>query len=190
MSKRKPATVSKRARSNREPATAPKGTRRQEVVAQAQRNRQDFVRSGKESPLRSVVGSAESANDVVGEPKQETPIVDNRARAVALEAMLQASLQNDLGQKTRDNNPKTGIYFSLPLANMQACQAKLLEAAQAEMQFAFEFIRELVTIRSPFEFWAIVAVFAGRHVAMIGTHSKDLAACWRIEPPEPAVLGR
>ncbi len=110
---------------------------------------------------------------------QRTPIVDNRARAAALEAILQASLQDDVGRKMRDNNPGKGFEFFLPLANMQAYQAKLLEVTQANMQFAFEFIQRLATIRSPFEVWAVIAEFTGRRILMIGKHSKELAAFWR-----------
>jgi hypothetical protein len=57
---------------------------------------------------------------------------------------------------------------------MQAYQAKLLEVAQAEMQFAFDFIQRLVKIRSPFEFWAVIAEFAGRRIIMTGKQSKEL----------------
>ncbi len=117
--------------------------------------------------------------EVRDQPQPETPIVDNRARAAALEAILQASLQDDVGRKMRDNNPGTGFEFFLPLANMQAYQAKLLEVTQANMQFAFDLIQRLATIRSPFELWAVVAEFTGRRILLIGKHSKELAAFWR-----------
>jgi hypothetical protein len=183
MSKRKPAAASKRAQSNPKPATA-----RKRGAARAQRNKQEFVRSPKGSPWRVVAGGSTESPIESDAGSTETPIVhddpeqvDNRARALALEAILQASLQSDLGQQMRDNNPKKGFDFSLPVANLQAYQAKLLEATQANMQFAFEFIQRLATVRSPFEFWAVIAEFTGRRVIMIGKHSKELAAFWRID---------
>jgi hypothetical protein len=48
-------------------------------------------------------------------------------------------------------------------ANMQVYQAKLLEMAQANMQFAFEFGPRLATIRSPFEFFALSGIFVLAH---------------------------
>ncbi len=178
MSKRKMAT--KRVRSNPKPATSPKRDRRPKVAARAQRKKQAVIRSPKDSPLRPVAaGSTEAPMDVRDQLQPETPIVDNRARAAALEAILQASLQNDVGRKMSDNNPGKGFEFLLPLANMQAYQAKLLEVTQANMQFAFEFLQRLATIRSPFEVWAVIAEFTGKRIVMIGKHSKELAAFWR-----------
>jgi len=164
--------------SSRKPATAPKRAR-PKVAARAHRNKQAFIRSP--SPLQPVAAvSAEPPIEFHDDSKQETPILDNRARAAALEAVLQTALQNDFGQQTRDNDPKKGFDFSLPMANMQAYQAKLLEATQANMQFGFEFIQRLATIKSPFEFWAVIAEFTGRRVFMIGKYSKELAPFWRI----------
>ena len=176
MSKRKTAT--KRVRSNPKPATSPKRERRPKVAARAQRKKQAVIRSPKDSPLRPVAaGATEAPMEVRDQLQPETPIVDNRARAAALEAILQASLQNDVARKMSDNNP--GFVFSLPLANMQAYQAKLLEVTQANMQFAFDLIQRLATIRSPFEVWAVLAEFTGKRIVMLGKHSKELAAFWR-----------
>jgi len=185
MSKRKKAVPSKRAQSNRKPATAPKRARQLKVATRAQRNKQAFVRSSR--PLRAVnAGRTEPPIEVHNEPKQETPRqetanVDNRERAVALEAILQAALQDDLSKKMRENNPKKGFDFGLLISNVQAYQAKLLEVTQANTQFVFELSQRLATIRSPFEFWAIIAEFTGRLIIMIGKYSKELAAFWRID---------
>jgi hypothetical protein len=178
MSKRKVA--SKRVLSKRKATTSPKRARRQNVASRAQRKTQAFVRSPKDSPSRHVAtNSTKAPIEVHDDPKPETPIVDNRARAAALETILQASLQNDFTGKLRDSIPGRGFDFSLPLAKMQDYQAKLLEVTQANVQFSFEFMQRLATTRSPFEFWAIIAEFAGRRIVMIGKHSKELAAFWR-----------
>jgi hypothetical protein len=170
---KKPAAASKRAPSKRKPTRVPKATRRPKVAARAHRNKQHVVRSPTESPLLS---SAHSPNEVQGDPKRETAVMDNRARALALEAILQASLHN--------NNQDKGSDFS---SNIPAYQAKLLEVAQAEMQFAFDFIQRLVKIRSPFEFWAVIAEFTGRRIIMTGKQSKELTIDrFRV----PALLGR
>lgn len=184
MSKRKQEAASKRAPSNRKPATAPKRAGRPKVAARAHRNKQAFVRSPR--PLRSVTsGLTEPPIEFHHEPKQETPsqqtpIVDNRARAIALEAILQAALQDDLSRKMKENNPKLGFDFALIISNLQAYQSKLLEVTQANMQFVFDLTQRLAASKSPFEFLAVIAEFSGRRIIMIGKHSKELAAFWRI----------
>jgi hypothetical protein len=159
--------------SNRKPATASKRARRTKVAARAQWNKQAVVRSPKDGSLRSIAAeSPDSPLEALDESKQQTPIVENRA-----------ALQDGLSQKMTDNNAKKGLDFSLPMANMQAYQATLLEVTQANMQFAFEFGQRLATTRSPFEFLAVIAEFTGRRIVMIGKHSKELAAnsFWRID---------
>ncbi len=106
-------------------------------------------------------------------------MADNRARAAALDAILQASLQSGGGRVTSDNNPGKGLDFFQPLASMQAYRAKLLDVSQENLQFTFEFIQRLAKIRSPYEFWAVIAEFAARRMMMIGRHSKELAAFWQ-----------
>jgi hypothetical protein len=175
MSKRKPATASKRAQSNRKPVTA-----RKRVAARAQRNKQQFVRSPKGSPFHLVAaGSTESPVEGHEATQQQGPSAENRARAVALEAMLQATLQDGFSQKMKDNGPKRQFDFSLVIQNLQAYQAKLLEVTQANMQFLFEFSQRLATIRSPFEFFAVIAEFTGRRIIMTQKDSKELAAFLR-----------
>jgi hypothetical protein len=159
MSKRKPATTSKRAR-------GPK------IAARAQRNKQAVVRSKKDNPQRPVAaGSTESPAKLHDDSTREVSVVESPA----------AALQGSLGEKIR-NNPKKGFDFPLATANVQAYQAKLLEIAQANMQFAFEFGPRLATIRSPFEFFALIAEFTSRRIDMLQKHSKEMAAYsfWRI----------
>ena len=58
---------------------------------------------------------------------------------------------------------------------MQAYQAKLLEMAQANMQFAFEFAQKLATIRSPFEILSVIAEFTSKRIDMFRKYSKEMA---------------
>jgi hypothetical protein len=159
MSKRKLATPSKRARN-------PK------MASRAQQNKQAVIRSPKDNFLRSVaMGAIVSPSKLHEDSKQEAPIVEPRLGV----------LQDDLSQKMRDSDPKQG--FALATANMQAYQVKLLEIAQANVQFAFEFGLRLAAIRSPIEFFAVISEFTSKRIDMFGQHSKELAAYpfWRIE---------
>ena len=51
----------------------------------------------------------------------------------------------------------------------------MVEMAQANMTFAFEFSRRLATIRSPLEFLNVIAEFARDRIAMFGKYSKEMA---------------
>ena len=169
MSKRKPAPASKRARN-------PK------MTARAQRNKQSIVRSPKENLLRSVAAVSIEPPPELHDPKHEVPIIEPRVDA----------LPNDLSQRMTDSDLTKG--FALATANMQAYQAKLLEMAGANAQFALEFSLRLATIRSPTEFFGVITEFTSRRVDMFGQHSKELAAYpfWRIKPPREltALAGR
>jgi len=154
MSRRKPATASKS-----------KQARNPNLAARAQRAKQAIVRSPKDNPLRSVTaGSTKSLPKLHNDSKQEAPLVENPATAS----------QDDFTQMMRDNDSTKGFDFSLATANVQAYQAKLLEMAQANMQFAFEFPQRLATIRSPFELLSVIAEFTGKPIAMFGKCSKEV----------------
>jgi hypothetical protein len=68
-------------------------------------------------------------------------------------------------QRTTNNNSKEGIVF---YANTDVLlyQAKLLEMAQANMRFAFEFVQRLATIRSLVEFPGVMAEFTNKRIAI------------------------
>jgi hypothetical protein len=155
MSKRKPATASKRARNPQR-------------AARAQRNKQAIVRSPKENFLRSI-------------PPVEAPrkLYDDPKHQARIETRVDA-LPDDLSQRMSDQSTEG---FSLATANMQAYQAKLLEITKANVQFVFEFSLRLATIRSPTEFFAVIAEFTSRRIDMFGQHSKEVAAYpfWRIK---------
>ena len=144
MSKRKPATASKHARS-------PK------IAAKAQRAAQAIVRSPKDSRLRSAeAGTTESPPKRPDDSHQEALLVKKTA------------LQDDFKQPMTTN-------FSLATANVRVYQAKVLEMAQANMQFASEFAQRLATIRSPVEFPSVVAEFTSKRIAMFGKYSREMA---------------
>jgi hypothetical protein len=152
MSKRKPA-VSKHAR-------------RPKKAAKAQRANQAVVRSPKDSGLRSVAaGWTESTPQCHNDSKQKAAIVENPA----------AALHDNSKNAIKDNDSKKAFDFSSATANVRAYQAKLLEMAQANMQFAFEFGQRLATIRSPVETFSVIAEFTSKRMAMFRKYSKEMA---------------
>jgi hypothetical protein len=147
MSKRKPATASKRAR---HPKTA----------AKAQRATQAIVRSPKDERLGS-----SRASKTESSPRPENPqpqaFVENSVTA----------LQDVRGQTTDDGATKLA-RVSLP--NAGAYQTKLLEMAQANMQFAFEFSQRLAAMRSPAEIPSVMGEFTSRRMAMFWRYSREM----------------
>jgi hypothetical protein len=151
MSKRKPATASKPPRSK--------------IAAKAQRAKHAIVRSSKDSLLASVAADlTESPAAHHSDSEQEVSSVENRATA----------LRDGYKHPMRDNDPNKGLDFSSATATVQAYQAKLLEMAQANIQFAFEFAQRLATIRSPVDIFSVIAEFTSKRIAMFGKYSKDL----------------
>src|SRR4029453_11311666 len=140
--------------SKRKPATASKHAHSTKIAAQ--RANQAIIRSPKNSPLRSV--AAESS------PKQEAPLVESPA----------AALQDDFKQTMRDNDSNKGFDFSSATASVRAYQAKLVEMAQANMQFALEFAQRLATIRSPLEFLRVIEELTSKRMAMFQKYSKKM----------------
>jgi len=166
--------------SKRNPATASKHTHSPKIAAKAQRAAQAIVRSPKDSRLRSVeTGSTESLPKRDNDSKQEAPLVENPVTTLQQEAPLvenpATALQDDCKQTMTDNDTKKGFDFFSTTANVRAYQAKLLEMAQANMQFAFEFAQRLATIRSPVEFLGVNAEFTSKRIAMFRKHSKEMA---------------
>ena len=148
MSKRKPATASKHARSHK-------------IAAKAQRAAQAIVRSPKDSRGAGTTASPSKHPD---DSQQEAFLVENPVTA----------LQDDYKQTMTDRESKKWNNFSLATA-VQAYQAKVLEMAQANMQFASEFAQRLATIRSPVELPIVIAEFTSKRIAMFGKYSKEMA---------------
>jgi hypothetical protein len=150
--------------SKRTPATASKHARSPKIAAKAQRA-QTIVRSPEIS--RSVAASsAESSPKPHNESKPTAPL--------AIENPVTA-LQEDVSHTRTDNSLSKGFDLSSATANVRAYQAKLLEIAQANMTFAFEFSQRLATIRSPVEFFTVVAEFTSKRIAMFGKYSTEMA---------------
>jgi|ERR1700676_2321407 hypothetical protein len=151
--------------SKRKPATASKHTRNPKIAAKAHRANQAVVRSPKESRPRPVAaGSTESPPKGHNDSKQEAPLIENPATA----------LQDAGKQMMRDNDSNKGFDFSSATANVRAYQAKLLEMAQANMQFALEFAQRLATVRSPVEILRVIEEFTGKRIAMFRKYSKEM----------------
>jgi hypothetical protein len=148
MSKRKSSTVSKRARS-------PK------IAAKAQRAAHAIVRSPKNSRLRSVgAGMTDAPRKRADASLQEALHVEDPATAL---------------QPMTDSDSKNWTNFSVTTANVGAYQAKMLEMAQANVQFAFEVTQRFATIRSPVEFPSVIAEFTSKRIAMFRKYSREMA---------------
>jgi hypothetical protein len=164
MSKRKPATASKHARS-------PK------IAARSHRANQDVVRSPKDKRPRLVAaGPSLSPPERHNDSRQEAPFVENPVTA------LQVTLQDDCNQTMPDDGSKRGFGFSSATADLQAYQTKMMEMAQANMQFGFEFAQRLATLRSPVEFLSVIGELTSKRIAMFRKHSKEMAelSTWRL----------
>jgi hypothetical protein len=174
MSKRKPAKASKR-------APSPK------IAARAQRNKQDIVRSAKDELLRSVAaspiesplelsvaaGPIESPLELHDDSKQNAPIVEKH-EASSVEKQKAPIAENRVAVLQDHFGQTKGFGFSLAAANVQAYQAKLLEIAQANMQFTFEFAQRLAAIRSPFEFLSVIAQSTNKRMDIFRKYSKEM----------------
>ena len=155
--------------SKRKSTKGPKRAHNPKMAARAQRNKPSIVRSSKNGLQRSKAGgSAESPSEVHDDAKREAPFAETAA-----------ALQNGVG--VTDNNATV---------NVQAYQATLLEMAQANLEFAFEFGPRLVKIRSPLEFFALIAEFTSKRIGMFQKYSKVMAAnsFWRLNTPEHPTL--
>jgi hypothetical protein len=155
MSKHKPAK-SKRARS-------PK------IAARAQRNKQAIVRRPEGNFLRSAAAGA--TGRLHDDSKQRAPLVEDPVVA----------LQDEFSQKMRINDPEKTVSFSLVTANMQPYQGKLLEMVRANMQLTFELSQRLATIKSPIEFFVVIAEFTGRRINMFAKYSMASYPFWGSE---------
>jgi Phasin protein len=142
--------------SKRKPAKAAKHARSPKIAAKAQRANQAIV--------RSPAGPTESPSKSHANSKQAL-LVENPVTA----------LQDDYEQTMTDSDSKKSTIFSLATANVSAYQAELMEMAQANMQFAFEFVQRLAALRSPVEFPGVIAEFTSKQIAMFRKYSKEMA---------------
>ena len=159
--------------SKRKPATASKHVRNPKIATKAQRASQAIVRSPKVR-LRSVAAdSAESSPKRRNDLKPVAPLAIPVAPLVIENPVT--ALQEDFKKTMTVNSLSKGFDLSSATANVRAYQAKLLEMAQANMTFAFEFSQRLATIRSPLEFLNVISEFTSKRIAMFGKYSKEMA---------------
>jgi hypothetical protein len=166
--------------SKRTPPTASKRIQRPKIAEKAQRAAQDIVRSPKGKRMRSVeTDSTESVPKPDSDSKKEADFIKNPVTALQREALLAehlaTALHDDYKKTLTDNASKKRFDFSSAPANVWAFQAKMLEMAQANMQFALDFAQRLATIRSPIEFLGVNAEFASKRIDMFRKHSKEMA---------------
>ncbi|KRR30098.1 hypothetical protein CQ13_00025 [Bradyrhizobium retamae] len=155
--------------SKRRPAAKSKHSRGPKIAAKAQRVAQTVVRSPKRSRLPSV-GTAST------ESRPERRSEEEALGGDPMTAFHETRLEPATALQDEPNkDPPKGSDFSSAAANVGAIQAKLLEVAQANMQFAFEFAQRLATIRSPVEFLSVTAEFTSKRSAMFLKHSKEIA---------------
>ena len=148
MSKRKPATASKHARS-------PK------IAAKAQRAAQAIVKSPQVA-RRSVSEAAELARKPHRDAKPETPLAPETS-GTAMEENV-----------THDKSMSKQFDLSSATANVRAYQAKLIEMTQTNMAVSFEFSQRLASVRSPVELFTVIAEFTGKRIALLGKQSKEM----------------
>jgi hypothetical protein len=169
MSKRSPATASKRARTK----TAAKAQRAKPVVL---RSAKLAVEPAAEATPAKSARSSETRSkpaDRVGAPSaplQATPGVEIPAAAVraAVRAENPAAALHYDRKASAANIASTMAFDFLPAApNLQACQARFVDMALANMQFAFEFAERVAAIRSPLDIFGITAEFTDKRIALL-----------------------
>lgn len=157
MSKRSPAAASKHARTPKIPAKAQRA-KRAVVTSRKLSARRVAEASPAESPSKAhdTSGQAAARVEIPAAAFQAAPVVENPA----------APLQDHRKPTMTDNASNKGFDFSSATANLQAYQAKFLDMALANMQFAFELAHRLATIRSPLDILGVTAEFTGKRIAL------------------------
>lgn len=147
MSKRKPAKVSKQARSK--------------VAAKAQRARQAVVRSPKPSQVRLIAADSNKSLPKLQDTRRDTPVLEKPMAALPV---VESPAIADESQRTMRENNSTEVVFSAP-ANVGADQTKPPEITQV-IQLAFEFAQRLAQIKSPFEIPGVLSEMTMKQFAM------------------------
>jgi hypothetical protein len=159
----------------------------------AQRNRQAIVRSAKDNLLGSVAaGPIEPPK--LQDDSEQAPIVERQQVPIGenwvtsqdrLSQMIESSLPDASNQTAHVVEKQTaamaedratsqgvssqirGFDFSLAAASMLAPQTKLIEIAHANVRLTFEFSQALAMVRSPFEFFDVIAKFTKKQAEMM-----------------------
>jgi len=149
MTKRKATTVSK-------PARSPK------ITAKAQRAKSAMIRGHKPSRVHSI-----TADSIKSPPKDH----NNSKQEAAIIEIAATALQDPLQQKPE---LKKWFGFSSATATAQAYQAKLLEMAQANMQFTLEFAQRLGAVRSPVQLLHVIEELTTERIATFRKYSSEM----------------
>jgi hypothetical protein len=167
MSKRSPATASKRARTPKIAAKAAKPA----VVRSPKLGAERVIEAAPaRSPSSSQTGSKRT--DRAADPSatlQAAPRVEIAAAASQAAARAEnpaAALHYERKASVTNSASGKGLDFSAGAANLQAYQARFLDMALANMQFAVEFAQRLATIRSPLDMFGLTAEFTGKRIAL------------------------
>ena len=156
MRNRKPAMASKHARSAKK--IERKVQRTAQAVVKSPTARRAAAASSTKSPPQRHVDS-----------DQEARLFDNPTIA-----LQDHSTQTMTDTNSTDTHSKRELAFPVT-TDVQAYQAKLLEIAQANMQFAVEFAQRLAWIRSPLEFFGVIAEFTSKRMDMFRKYSTEMA---------------
>ena len=176
MSKHKPS----------KPSHGPK-TAGPKIAAKAQRAAQAIVRSPSNDRLRPRRAGSTDSPPRQHDPEQPALVVETPVTALPTElppkqpepqqeALLvekpAADLPDDGKQTMTGSQSKNAPDLSSAATSVWAYQAKLLEMAQANMQFPFEFAQRLATMRSPNDFYSVIAEFTNKRMAMFQSIGK------------------
>ncbi|MGZ5999749.1 MAG: hypothetical protein ACXWLC_10215 [Rhizomicrobium sp.] len=151
------------------------------IVVKAQRAAQAVVRSPGNSRLRPRRAGPTDSPAKHHEPEQQALLVETPVTTLQTElpperhepqqeALLAekpaAELPDDGNPTMTGHDSRNAPVLSSAATSVWAYQTKLLEMAQANMQFPFEFAQRLATIRSPSDLFGVMAEFTNKQIAM------------------------
>jgi hypothetical protein len=118
-------------------------------------------------PARRIAARAQRANrSVIRSPKP------SRMRPLAANPLPEISPKG--ATELRQETPVVVFDFSSATATARAYQAKLLEIAQANMQFALGVGPRLASVRSPVELLRVVEEVTKERIAMFRKYSNEM----------------
>ena len=117
-------------------------------------------------PARRVAAKAQRANQaVIRSPKA------SRLRSLAADPLHELSPPKGHIEPKQETHV---VRFDLSLATARAYQAKLLEMAQANLQFALESGPRLASVRSPVELLRVLEELTKERIAMFRKYSNEM----------------
>ena len=118
-------------------------------------------------PARRVAAKAHRVNQpVIRSPKP------SRLRSLAAKPLHEISPKGHIEPKLETSLVR--FDFSSATATARAYQAKLLEMAQANMQFALEFGPRLASVRSPVELLRVLEDVTKERITMFRKYSNEM----------------